>query len=505
MFKTSIRPARTLFCLYFFTLTIACSRVTTITKGPRGENSSISGNWTANLSSFDKSVWTPEITASGGGNFEFEIYTDQNVSVSNNILYLKPGMTRDYQLTAGQAWYESSTFSSPPINAGLGSSVAGSHTSGGLSDPLVLGCGDTSASSASAPRAGCSTFAWLDLGAQCTSTGAEFGLAYNACYVSSGYSITNNYINIMNPVTSARISTKNSKSFLYGRLEVKAKIPKGDWLWPAIWLLPVPYGNPYGNWPMSGEIDMVESRGNARACSDSFVNAQTSPVAFGGVQSFASTLHWGPTEQLNSFNRTHTEYSVPLAANTLDTAFHTYGLRWNTSGLYTYIDNDQNHILEVSFLDQSFESRGQSSLSHCLKKGGGTTTGFSCVTNEAVPNATWPTSSVWPTKQGPFDQPFYLILNLAIGGLAGEGATAYFPEGSPTYCGKPWVNKNTDGSGNWTSYPVAAFYAASSNWFSTWSDDGIKVSDNAALQVSGINYWVESDAGNFGPLTTSAN
>jgi beta-glucanase (GH16 family) len=56
---------------------------------------------------------------------------------------------------------------------------------------------------------------------------------------------------------SARISTKNHYSITYGRVEVRAKLPRGDWLWPAIWMLPNS-----GTWPMSGEIDIMEARGN---------------------------------------------------------------------------------------------------------------------------------------------------------------------------------------------------------------------------------------------------
>ena len=59
---------------------------------------------------------------------------------------------------------------------------------------------------------------------------------------------------VINPVKSARISTVNSTSLKYGRVEVVARIPEGDWLWPAIWMLPK--DNVYGAWPMSGEIDV---------------------------------------------------------------------------------------------------------------------------------------------------------------------------------------------------------------------------------------------------------
>merc|ERR1712072_625154 len=65
---------------------------------------------------------------------------------------------------------------------------------------------------------------------------------------------------VVNPVKSGRVSTKTGASIKYGRVEVEAKLPAGDWLWPAIWMMPV--NNTYGPWPASGEIDLMESRGN---------------------------------------------------------------------------------------------------------------------------------------------------------------------------------------------------------------------------------------------------
>lgn len=57
---------------------------------------------------------------------------------------------------------------------------------------------------------------------------------------------------ILNPIQSARIRTSSSFFFKYGRVEVSARLPIGDWIWPAIWLLP--RYNIYGQWPASGEI-----------------------------------------------------------------------------------------------------------------------------------------------------------------------------------------------------------------------------------------------------------
>lgn len=70
--------------------------------------------------------------------------------------------------------------------------------------------------------------------------------------------------NYNNPIRSARLRTVNSFSAKYGRVVIRAKMPKGDWIWPAIWMLPK--HAEYGSWPSSGEIDIVESRGNGPSC-----------------------------------------------------------------------------------------------------------------------------------------------------------------------------------------------------------------------------------------------
>lgn len=59
--------------------------------------------------------------------------------------------------------------------------------------------------------------------------------------------------------TSARLVTKNKGYWKYGRIEVKAKLPAGRGIWPAIWMLPAKWE--YGGWPHSGEIDIMENVG----------------------------------------------------------------------------------------------------------------------------------------------------------------------------------------------------------------------------------------------------
>jgi beta-glucanase (GH16 family) len=146
---------------------------------------------------------------------------------------------------------------------------------------------------------------------------------------------------VINPVQSARISTRNSASIQYGRVEVRAKLPRGDWLWPAIWMLPV--NNTYGPWPLSGEIDIMESRGNPR----SYPNQ--------GIDYVRGTLNWGPLSFLNAFYKTfgwwtqrRTDYGE---------AFHTYVLEWTSSFLRIYVDTRLDFMLELNF-NEPFFTRG---------------------------------------------------------------------------------------------------------------------------------------------------
>jgi len=87
----------------------------------------------------------------------------------------------------------------------------------------------------------------LDLGSNCTYT------SFHDCVATTN--TTNG--TIVNPVKSARLTTKMGPTIKYGKVEVVAKMPVGDWMWPAIWLLPV--NSTYGVWPTSGEIDIAES------------------------------------------------------------------------------------------------------------------------------------------------------------------------------------------------------------------------------------------------------
>ncbi len=133
---------------------------------------------------------------------------------------------------------------------------------------------------------------------------------------------------LINPVRSARLNTSKRKNITYGRVEVVAKAPVGDWLWPAIWMMPEPQGKhgagAYGAWPASGEIDIAEFRGNA---------GSEYPD---GRDSVGSTLHWGPISDADAFWKTSGKHN--LRRTDYSKAFHTFGLEWSEKYLFMYVD-----------------------------------------------------------------------------------------------------------------------------------------------------------------------
>jgi len=146
--------------------------------------------------------------------------------------------------------------------------------------------------------------------------------------------------------TSSRITTKGKKEFQYGKIEVRAKLPKGKGLWPAFWML----GSNIDSvgWPLCGEIDILE-----------YVGKEPGTI----------------------FTTLHTADSHGTSVNTrkdkvkgIEEGFHTYAIDWSKDKMDFFIDSN---------LFYSFQPR-----------------------NKSV--------EVWP-----YDQPFYLILNMAVGGNFG--------------------------------------------------------------------------------------
>ncbi|KAI9657585.1 MAG: hypothetical protein M1829_006893 [Trizodia sp. TS-e1964] len=240
---------------------------------------------------------------------------------------------------------------------------------------------------------------------------------------------------IVNPVRSGRINTKKGAVIKYGRVEVSAKLPAGDWLWPAIWMLPV--DNIYGPWPLSGEIDLVESRGN------NYTYEQ------GGNNIISSALHWGPDPANDAWWRTNVKRKALHTTYSAD--FHTFGLEWSEKYLFTYVDTRLLQVLYTNF-DIPLWQRGNFPLA----ESNGT-------------RFTDPWSRTGHTST-PFDQNFYLILNVAVGATNG-----WFEDGKSD---KPWVDDSPNAK--------KEFWDSQDAWYPTWKDNG-------QMMVKSVKMWQQCD------------
>jgi beta-glucanase (GH16 family) len=145
--------------------------------------------------------------------------------------------------------------------------------------------------------------------------------------------------------TSARLVSHPSGKWTYAYVEVRAKLPEGRGTWPAIWMLPAE--NTHGNWPKSGEIDIMEHVGY-------------DPGVIHGTVHTQSFHHLIGTQK-------GAQKSVP----TYSSEFHVYAINWTAEKVEFFIDGEKYH---------EFVNTGKN------------------------------------TDDWPFDQPFYLLLNLAVGG-----------------------------------------------------------------------------------------
>ena len=124
--------------------------------------------------------------------------------------------------------------------------------------------------------------------------------------------IARNRSDSTNPYSSARLVTRQKGDWLYGKIEVSAKLPEGRGLWPAIWMLPTSWE--YGGWPASGEIDIMEHVGYMR-------------------DSVFFTVH------TKAFNHTiGTQRSQGIFIKNLYSKFHVYGIEWSPEKIDFFLD-----------------------------------------------------------------------------------------------------------------------------------------------------------------------
>ncbi|WP_139905330.1 glycoside hydrolase family 16 protein [Clostridium thermarum] len=154
-----------------------------------------------------------------------------------------------------------------------------------------------------------------------------------------------------NDYTSARLLSKDA--WLYGRIEVKAKLPKGVGTWPAIWMMPKE--NTYGNWPASGEIDIMEHVGFDHGNIHATIHTQK--------------YYW----------KAGTQKSGQIKVDNVDGEFHVYSVEWTPYKMDFFVDGKKYFTAEYDLINDKDDG--------------------------------------W--KAWPFDKPFYLIMNIAVGGSWG--------------------------------------------------------------------------------------
>ena len=158
--------------------------------------------------------------------------------------------------------------------------------------------------------------------------------------------------------TSGFVETKGKRFWTYGYIEARIKMPNNKSTWPAFWMSP--NEKRYGDgWPMNGEIDIVETKGS-------------------DLDYAAADAHWGKSITNKTHKNSHKSDLPAGFSNTTD--WHTYGVKWTEGKLEYFIDGKSYHTVE----------------------------GF------GQPNAA-------NTPHGPFDVPFFLRLNMAIGGTYIDG------------------------------------------------------------------------------------
>ncbi|KAA1477054.1 glycoside hydrolase family 16 protein [Dentipellis sp. KUC8613] len=318
------------------------------------------------------STWTRDVELGGFGNGEFQMTTasDKNLFVRNGQLYILPTLTSD--------------------EIGL---------------DKVLDGGNYTLS-------GCTTS------------------NHTACAASSSKKAGT----VINPAQSARLSTKNSVSVRYGKLEVRAKLPRGDWLWPAVWMLPVQ--SKYGAWPLSGEIDIMEARGNSPSYPGQGTNFVRSSLAWGPLPSLIARVYGWQSQKRSTYA----------------SGFHTYTLEWTADFMKAYVDSRLTAMVDLR-VGKGFWTRGKFPPT--------------AVNGSAEVVVQNPYSGQGPSA--PFDQNFYLILDVAVGGTSG-----WFPD---KVGGKMWY----DGSNT----AMSDFANAQSTWAPTWPESD----DDRAFRIDSVKMW----------------
>lgn len=191
--------------------------------------------------------------------------------------------------------------------------------------------------------------------------------------------------------TSGKIRTLGLAGWRYGRVSARMLLPAGQGAWPAFWMMPV---EPvYGDWPLSGEIDIMEAVNLGTPCAD----------CVGGVEWRTSgALHFGDLAPDNTY--WFAKDAAPEASNPTET-WRTYAVEWAEGVIQWFVDDRLFLRLEsADWFTNSSDAAGR--------------------------------------EHAPFDQPFYIMLNLAVGGRLAEESNGggFEPDTFPAELRVDWVH-----------------------------------------------------------------
>ncbi|MFC3879283.1 family 16 glycosylhydrolase [Algoriphagus namhaensis] len=124
--------------------------------------------------------------------------------------------------------------------------------------------------------------------------------------------------------TSSRLVTMNKQDFRYGRIDIRATMPRGQGLWPALWML----GSNFSEvgWPNCGEIDIMEMIGG---------NGRENTVH--------GTVHWD-----NNGSRAQFGGEKRISTGTLADQFHVYSIVWDATSIKWLINDEQYHEIDTT-------------------------------------------------------------------------------------------------------------------------------------------------------------
>ncbi|MEQ8548831.1 MAG: glycoside hydrolase family 16 protein [Cyclobacteriaceae bacterium] len=125
--------------------------------------------------------------------------------------------------------------------------------------------------------------------------------------------------------TSSRLTTQNKFTVQYGRIDIRAQMPEGQGIWPALWMLGENITTV--GWPRCGEIDIMEMIGGGD----------------GRDNTVHGTIHWD-----NNGDRANFGGSRKLLTGNLSDRFHVYSIIWDANSIKWYIDDIQYHIADIS-------------------------------------------------------------------------------------------------------------------------------------------------------------